>query len=338
MTLTASRIAGRSVLFIGNECRYCSIADFAAAARSAQNLGIDTISPKRANGTQRWYATPAQLAAEYQAVHNVGMGYLPFAYCYGPMFGIDFVDQECAVLREMQTAIASVEPTHTGFVCADLETEWNNRPDAAQRFANAMRNKAGLLYLTTWSDPVQQGWSTVIAALRDCVDAWVPQQYSDWLAAQEGEYVDIDAQSIEPAIDLTAEFGANHPLTIVQNPLNRDQATIWFWEYVPAFANRQMVHDIVQLLRQYAGSNAPAAPPQPVALPPSPVQPAPVPLQFYTVQSGDTLSAIANHFGIGSWQILYNRNRAIIEQTARSYGYANSHNGNLIFPGTRLAL
>lgn len=334
MSQSPSHIAGHSVIFIGNECQFWTVADFVAAARIAQSLGIDTICPKRGNGTERWYGEPAHLAAEYQAVHAIGMGYLPFAYCYGPRFGLAFVDQECAILREMQTAIASVEPTHTGFVCADLEAEWNNRPDAAQRFVAAMRDKAGILYLTTWGDPVQQGWSAVISALRECVDAWLPQQYSDWLAAQEGEFAGIDAMIIEPVIDLTSEFGSNHPLIIVQEAMRRGQTTIWLWEYTVALANRQLTQDIAHVLHQQPVTSP--VPPPPIL---TPVQPQPIPVHsnsIYTVQRGDTLSAIAARLGIGSWQDLYRNNHALIEQTARAHGYASSQNGNLIFPGMKL--
>ena len=57
----------------------------------------------------------------------------------------------------------------------------------------------------------------------------------------------------------------------------------------------------------------------------------------YTVQSGDTLSGIASAHGLKT-SALYNKNKSIIESTAKSRGYDDSDNGHWIFPGTVLQL
>lgn len=57
----------------------------------------------------------------------------------------------------------------------------------------------------------------------------------------------------------------------------------------------------------------------------------------YTVQRGDTLGEIAKQHKIGAKR-LYQRNRQPIEQAAKKHGRGNSHRGNLIFPGTTLAI
>ena len=333
-TSNPASIAGKTVLFIGNECANWSVDDFVAAAHRAQTLGIDTISPKRANGTERWYHNPAQLQAEYQAVHAVGVGYLPFAFCYGPRFGLPFIDAECAILREMQAAIAQVEPTGTGFVCADLEAEWDNNPSAAARFCANMHASTGLLYLTTWANPLQHGWAEMVRLLNPCVDAWLPQQYTDWLAAQHTQFNDLGVSTLQPVVDLVAEFGANHPVDIARTAVNQGCATVWLWEYVPALADRQLTRSVVAAIRQGAAPVAVV----PATQPPTPTTDPSSDATTYTVQSGDTLAAIASRYNGGNWQQLYADNQTIIENTAHGYGHQSSDSGNLIFPGTILVV
>ncbi|SDO55135.1 LysM domain-containing protein [Streptomyces sp. cf386] len=60
----------------------------------------------------------------------------------------------------------------------------------------------------------------------------------------------------------------------------------------------------------------------------------------HTVASGDTLWDIARQ-ALGSglrWDSVYTLNRRTIEDEARRHGYASSHRGHWIFPGTELAL
>ena len=60
----------------------------------------------------------------------------------------------------------------------------------------------------------------------------------------------------------------------------------------------------------------------------------------YTIKSGDTLWAIAQqHYGTGSkWKIIYDANKEIIENTAKSHGLSSSQNGNYIYPGVILTI
>ncbi len=60
----------------------------------------------------------------------------------------------------------------------------------------------------------------------------------------------------------------------------------------------------------------------------------------YTIKKGDTLWGIAKKFyGSGlKWEIIYNANKEIIEQTAKKYGYSSSNNGWWIFPGVTLKI
>ncbi len=317
----ASEVAGKVVLFIGTECRTWSIADFANAARNARAMGVDTISPKRLDGGIPWYGEVGRLREERAAVLAEGCGYLPFAYCYGPRFGDAQIADECRLLAEMMN-------TNDGSVCADMEVEWNGRVAEAERFAALMRPVAGMLYLTTWSDPYQQDWSGVTRALAPCVNAWVPQQYNNWLAAQEGQLTALGETCIQPAFDLTSEFGANDPFALTRQARARGHTTIWLWEYQPALRNPNLTRGITAAMGNPLASGAPVTLPAPQR---SPRQ------HVYVVRAGDTLSAIATRLNLPNWYAdLYLPNRGAIEATAKAHGQPNSHDGALIYPGEAL--
>lgn len=60
----------------------------------------------------------------------------------------------------------------------------------------------------------------------------------------------------------------------------------------------------------------------------------------YNVKSGDTLYNIAKqHFGDGSrWKEIYEANKTVIENAAKSHGKSSSSNGHWIWSGTELIL
>ncbi|MCI9412362.1 MAG: LysM peptidoglycan-binding domain-containing protein [Eubacterium sp.] len=60
-------------------------------------------------------------------------------------------------------------------------------------------------------------------------------------------------------------------------------------------------------------------------------------VRTYTVKKGDTLIGIARRKDT-TWQKLYNKNKAVIEKTARKHGKANSDHGHWIWPGTKLVI
>src|SRR5579884_847185 len=218
----------RSVLFIGNECLSWTPAQFASAAREAHALGFDAISPKRANGTQKWYRDAATLKAEHQAVLAEHCDYLPFSYCYGPHFGIAQINAECDILREMLSVF--------GAACADMEVEWNGATEGAIQLAGRMHGHSGTLSVTTWADPVQQNWQGVIHNLQSVVDVWVPQQYTVWLASVEGQYGNLEGK-IQPALEINKEFQGNDPTAVLHTAQERHHTTLWMWEYKQATAN-----------------------------------------------------------------------------------------------------
>lgn len=61
----------------------------------------------------------------------------------------------------------------------------------------------------------------------------------------------------------------------------------------------------------------------------------------YTIESGDTLWAIARKFYGGSgiaWTKIYAANKNVIENVAKKHGKSNSSNGHWIYPGTKLEI
>lgn len=308
---------GRVVLFIGNECLHWGPAEFAAAGRFARTIGADTIAPKRFNGNEKWYGSPAQLKDERDAVLATGAGYLPFGYCYGPVFGAEQVQIECATMREIMSV-------NDGMVCADMEREWNGQAGYAADFARAMAGHGGILTISTWADPHQQNWDQVVRTLAPVVSVWSPMEYTDWLAAQETQLLDLGAACLQPAIDLNASFGPDHQVQIAQDAAARGDQTIWLWDYAPAIANPGLALAITSAF----GISPPTPPPPP---------PPPGGWYSYTVQSGDSLWAIAQHLKLTSYFTdLYQPNMDVIEAAARAHGLPSSEQGRWIYPNTVL--
>lgn len=224
----AAHECGKVVLFIGVECHDWTPEQFAEAARFARAHHVDTISPKRADGSIKWYGDAARLHAEREAVLAEGCGYLPFAYCYGPRFGDHQVREECAVLQEIMSVC-------NGDVCVDVEAEWDGQDHAANLFSTIMRPVPGTLYLTTWADPIQHHFP--VRQFAPCVNAWIPQDYDNWLVACEQQQITTGMSIRFGALDLSREFGANDIAHNAALMRERGHLSLWLWEYAMARSN-----------------------------------------------------------------------------------------------------
>lgn len=314
-----ARESGRVVLWIGTETKGWTIPQYVEAARFAHSLGVDCISPKVADGGVKWYGDAANLKAIRDAVLAEGVGFIPFSYLYGMKFGPAQIPAEADVLKDMMSVCPLVQ--------ADMEAEWNGQAGAAQTFADLMRPVPGLLSVSTWADPNQQDWQGVIHALAPAVNGWTPQQYTDWLAAQEpGGQLAGMGLTIQPGIDLRPEFGTDHVMNIVQQAIAHGHRTVYLWEYQFAQSNPALVKQVVDAMRAaFPSEPAPAPAPSPAPAP----APQPQPSREYTVAKGDTLSSIAARvYGHADyWPTIYNANRGLI-----------GGNPNVIYPGERLTI
>jgi hypothetical protein len=216
---------GKAILFVFRTQSW-SPTDFANCAKFARSLGYDTISPKRGEGTQPWYSSVSVLQQERQAVLDEGCKFAPFWYCDGPKYGLGFIPRECDFLKQ-------VGDTNDGNVIADMETEWNGQVTAAQIFNEQMRPWPGILGVTTWADPQYQNWLGVASNIAPCVNLWIPQRYDNWLASVS---LPSEETIIQPALDLSQEFGPNNVLGLAKSYAN-EHLSGWIWEYVYAKDN-----------------------------------------------------------------------------------------------------
>lgn len=266
---------GRTVVWIGPGSGVGSWgpSNMAYAARTARGMGVDTICPKRAEGTVKWYNNARQLKAERAAALDQGAGYIPHFYSDGPKFGLGFVDKEADVILEMLEA--------AGSLCLDMEAEWDGQAGAAERLATRLEGHPGLLFINPWANPEQHNWRGVAAPLEAVAQGWIPQQYNDYLATQEPSELQDYGRILLPGVDLTAEFGVNHPISIARQAMEHGHPSLWLWEYSAMLHDPALVRSVVQVMA--GASNRPPAPPPP---------PAPAGGKV-TVQQGDTLSLIA---------------------------------------------
>jgi len=247
-----SNDVGKVALFVPNEALNMSVQQLEDVARQSRAIGIDTLVVKFADGTGKWYTSHQEVIDKYHACTSQGVGMLPFTYCYGYGNGTrdnNQVDKECAILLDLTQAIKEARGNNQeGFVMADLESEWNGQVGAAQRFVSNMNNQPGLLSITTWSDPNQQSWQSVARTLVPVVNAWIPQAYNDWLYSQLWQEKSLGELNIQPAFDLSQEFGPNHPLNDVLKARQNGLTTVYLWTLSLLTSQAATVSEIVRVM------------------------------------------------------------------------------------------
>jgi len=232
---------GKIVLWIDQRESFdARIPDLVTMAKFARAYGVDTISPKRADGSERWYGTTQKLAAERAAVLAEGVGYMPFVYCYGPKFGMEQVKQECAVLSEIMSV-------NNHCTMADMESEWNGQFSAAELFNECMRPVPGLLWVTTFGDPRTMNFP--LKQIAPCVNCWVPQDYSNFLASLDPEDVAEGMSILQPGLDLSQEFGPNNVVQIAEKMKAAGHKALWLWDYAFDVRNTTLLQLVVKAFK-----------------------------------------------------------------------------------------
>ena len=300
---------GQISVFVANEALDKDLVWHQEVAKNLFTKHVDVAIVKVHDGENRWYPDIGWLQQLRQTYLNEHVGMVPFGYCYGPKFGDAQIYGEANVIKEICSALGAAET----FYCADMEVEWNGNPAAVQTFIQALDGMALPLGVSTWADPIYQNWVENLNVLDPHVYCWMPQRYSSWLSDQPFQVT----KPVVPTVDLNNDFGPNNAVGIAART---PQVTLWNYTAVMNIMNKSVVEAIVAQKKGFT----PPAPPPPGN-------------RTYTVVRGDTLTLIAQRFGVNE-QDLYNLNKSVIESTASAHGFANSGNGNWIFPGEVLSI
>jgi hypothetical protein len=237
MTIQNIQQLGTVVLFCGTETANWSLDQFKQAANNARSMGISALLVKVADGGNLWYSAIGGWKTVLDTINQSGIVAIPYTYSYGNRFGA--ITSEIAILSDAMR--------YTGIVVADLEVEWNGQVGWAQQMSAALSPIPGLFGVTTWADPQLQNWNGVLAALKPCVNFWLPQVYSDYLAA--GYHAQFDPLQLPyfPVLNLGSDVGPNNIMGIAQNA---HSPLIALWEYQSVAAYASTVKAIVALFQQ----------------------------------------------------------------------------------------
>lgn len=118
---------------------------------------------------------------------------IPYGYFYG--------DNPIAETNAIKQHLARY-----GKFCMNLESEFDNRPDKAKAFHDALVDVPGTLYCSTWANPVTQQWDKNIMILDDIVDVWMPEVYDDVLLREMYAQFPKVKGKIEPTFHITDTY------------------------------------------------------------------------------------------------------------------------------------
>lgn len=226
-------------LFIGVESQGWTLRQFQDAARKAKALGISTLLVKIADGVNVWYDHIGGWEHVLETIEAQGILPVPYTYNYGDKFR--GLQSEIAILKDVMST--------EGIVVADMEAEWNDQVSWANTVANALKGHSGIFGVTTWADPNLQNWQGVLQALNPCVDVWMPQVYTDFLASVYKQQ--FAGLSVVPVFGLGTDFGSND---VVRHAKDAQSQAIALWEYQAAIgAYADIVKEIVGMSKVPAG-------------------------------------------------------------------------------------
>jgi len=228
------KITGQHLLFLGIPAYSWSIAQFQEAAKFARAHDVQTLFVKTHDGTLPWYQDIGGWHAVRQTILNEGVGAIPYTYSYGNKLG--------ALDAEIDILIAHMQDS--GIVCMDAEEEWNGQPSWAQHLCSRVQGQSGVFLVSTWADPSLQNWLGVIRALAPCVDVWMPQQYSNFLATCWTEFGINGVDWLQPTINLTQDFGPNNPVQIATDAAGQGHTAISVWYCDTAVANPGLLDQV----------------------------------------------------------------------------------------------
>jgi hypothetical protein len=211
---------GTTPLFFGIETVDWSLAQFEEAAHATKALGITSLLIKIADGGNIWYDNVGGWQKVLETVKPI-LKAVAYTYCYGNKFN--------AIQEEIAILIAAM--TTEGIVIADMEVEFNGRDDWAKQVSDAILPIPGLFGVTTWADPNLQDWQCVIAKLEACVNFWLPQVYSDFLAQQYQTQFAPRIVPYYPVLNLEARHVIKHA-----SEANSPIIALWEYQFITTYA------------------------------------------------------------------------------------------------------
>lgn len=241
-----AKVTGQRLLFLGVDTAGWALSQFQQAAQFAKAHGIDSLLLKTADGANWWYGGLNGYKQIKAVIQTAGIGVIPYTYSYGNKFN--------ALDSEIDILIALMQDS--GVVCADMETEWNGQTAWASRMTSRISSLQGVFLVSTWADPNLQNWHGVLQALAPCVDAYMPQQYNNFLASC---YQQFGSACLQPTLEMTQDVGANDQVKIAQAAYSQGCTAISIWHYGTAVANPTLLDQILAVFPK-TGGNMPTIP------------------------------------------------------------------------------
>jgi len=159
----------KTALFVGVESFNWSLTEFDNCIAFCKKYGIQQIILKVYEITQgEWYSQLGGAGFVVNHIKASGLDVLPYGFFYGN----DVQTESTVVLKWLGLV---------GKFCMDMEGAFDNNSERAAVFATELANHPGVLYVSTWANPVNHSWTKNIEILDSIVSVWMPQAYNDSL-------------------------------------------------------------------------------------------------------------------------------------------------------------
>ena len=246
---------GKVILFCGTETSEYNLGAFDNIITFARAHAVDSLLVKCADGGNWWYGGIDVINLIRNACIAGGVGFIPYTYGYG--------DKYNAFAQEQ--SIATMLLNTFGYVCLDLEAEYNGRTDLCSQLVKNFSEHKGILLCSTWGDPSLQNWDNNLKTLKNTFDAFMPQEYTNYLDSTEYQLNQDGIVNMIPTIYLGNDIVGNNAYGVAVDIHGRGHSSISLWYDGYAVSNPSLVDSVVALYRN--------TPTTPVKQPPTPTQP-----------------------------------------------------------------
>jgi len=232
-----AEMTGKHLLFLGIGTQAWSLPQFVEAAKFAHLHHVDSLLVKFADGGNVWYGGIDGFRRIRDAIKLQGVGVIPYMYSYGNTFSA--LESELNLLAEYLQ--------DNGVVCANMEREWEGKVDWASHMSERLKTVPGVFLVSTFGAPDLHDWGGVIHALSPRVDAYMPQQYTNYLASCWQQFAQSGAQCLQPTIDLSQEFTEpNDPIANTKAAYSQGHTALSVWHYDFAVEKPDLLDGVFQ--------------------------------------------------------------------------------------------